>query len=129
MAPSHRLPILKGQLSTADKAKVTKKQHTKACIDCPFGRLAVSGWLADKTPEEWIFCIHGEGRMECHTKLEAPRVAWQCAGAAIFRANVFKVPRDPKLLILPASDKLVFGSNLEFWEHHTKAPFPWKKRG
>ena len=42
----------------------------------------------------------------------------QCAGAAIYRANVCKSPRDGSLLKLPADRETVFADKSEFWEHH-----------
>lgn len=106
--------IRKGQLKTVDQAIVTPKQHNKPCFDCPFGRISVPGWLAGSTPENWIAMAHGESRFECHTLLPH-----QCAGSAIYRANVCKDPRDPTLLRLRGNRKLVFASPTEFLRHHT----------
>ena len=120
------MTIRKGQLKTYEQATTTPAQHKKPCVDCPFGRIAVKGWLPE-TPEEWLFKIHGEGRLECHTMQQSPEQAWQCAGAATFRANVCKAPRDRSLLSLPQNKKLVFASNEEFWAHHTRQVFPTRK--
>lgn len=107
------------QLVTHDQAKTTTKQHTKPCSDCPFSRKALRGWLASDTPAEWMRMAHGETRHECHTLLPQ-----QCAGAAIYRANVVKRPRDRTLLQLPADRAKVFASPAEFLAHHN----PPKKR-
>jgi len=56
---------------------------------------------------------HGEDRLECHVLKGA-----QCAGAAIYRANVAKRTRDPALLRLPRDAKKVFANYLEFMIHH-----------
>lgn len=102
------------QLVTINQAKQTLKQHKKPCSDCPWARTALKGWLANLTPDEWLQLAHGESRIECHTRLP-----WQCAGAAIYRSNVCKNPRDKTLLILPTNSKLVFNGPLEFIDHHT----------
>ena len=118
-AQPKRTKILKGQLSTSDKAIETKKQHIKPCIDCPFARKALPRWLAGYSPGWWMRVAHGDGRMECHTRNEVGgKKAHQCAGAAIFRANVFKSPRDPAVMQLERDKTLVFANDREFRVHH-----------
>jgi hypothetical protein len=101
------------QFISVEQAVPSEVQHTKPCDDCPFGRVALRGWLADETPEGWIQMAHGETQINCHT-LIGP----QCAGAAIYRANVCKTPRNPSLLRLKPDTKRVFATPLEFLEHH-----------
>ena len=105
------------QLLTVDDAKPAKGQHKKPCSDCPFVRTAVNGWLGDMSIEQWISCVVGESRLECHTLLGA-----QCAGAAIFRSNIAKRPRDRSLLLLPQNRTLVFSTPGEFQTHHMMVP-------
>jgi hypothetical protein len=105
------------------------KQHDKPCSDCPFARTALRGWMPSP-PMEWVMMAHGEGRIECHTLLppasegsrrgpgERKRAGYECAGAAIYRSNVCKSPRDKTLLVLPQDKKLVFVSPKEFLAHH-----------
>ena len=100
------------QLITSDEARTTPKQHKKPCSDCPFSRGSLAGWIPT-TPVEWAMQAHNEDRIECHALLPH-----QCAGAAIYRSNVCKDPRDKTLLVLPADKKLVFASIKEFLEHH-----------
>lgn len=57
---------------------------------------------------------HSDQRIECHTLIGA-----QCAGSAIYRANICKMPRDPAVLRLPPDTKRVFAFE-EFAEHHKK---------
>ena len=71
------------------------------------------GWLGSLTPEEWLEAVHGEVEVPCHVH---PNV--QCAGAAIYRTNVAKKPRDPRVITLPRDTTLVFGRPDEFLEHH-----------
>lgn len=97
------------QLITADEAP----QITKPCSDCPWARHALAGWLGALSADEWLAAAHGEATADCHA-LKGP----QCAGMAIYRANVAKLPRDPKALKLPADREAVFATPSEFKEHH-----------
>lgn len=104
------------QLVTSDEARPSKRQHRKPCSDCPWRRASLRGWVGSATPEAWIQAAHGEERIDCHT-IEGP----QCAGAATYRANVGKLPRDSSLLTLPRNTTTVFGGRDEFLEHHSLA--------
>lgn len=103
------------QLLSSDDAVTAKCQHTSPCSDCPWARTALPGWLGTMTEEEWLQTAHGDGVIECHVFAGA-----QCAGAAIYRANVFKRPRQEEALTLPADREKVFRSPTEFVEHHNK---------
>lgn len=103
------------QLISGDQAKPSKRQIRKPCSDCPFARTALKGWLGIVPINEWVRALRGEGKVDCHT-LIGP----QCAGAAIFRANICKKPRDKSLLTLPPDEKLVFSSVEEFTKHHNE---------
>lgn len=104
---------MKKRMITVDEAEPATGQHKKPCIDCPWRRDAIPGWLGSNTAEEWVAVAHGEDRIECHTLIPA-----ECAGAAIYRANVVKLTRDPTLLRLPADKVAVFASHLEFKKYH-----------
>lgn len=101
------------QLITSDQSTPAKSQITKPCSDCPWARKSVDGWLGPGTIDEWLQAAHSEGQIPCHVH---PNV--QCAGLAIFRANVCKVPRDEETLRLPADRVLVFSWDDEFRAHH-----------
>lgn len=105
------------QLLTYDPSRKAGEQIRKPCTDCPFARAALAGWLGDGTPEEWVESAHGETRIVCHVYSDV-----QCAGAAIYRANVCKAPRDRTLLELPPDRSIVFGSSSEFLAHHKATP-------
>lgn len=107
---------MRRRLLTYDQAVVTRAQHKRPCSDCPFSRKSIRGWVPDT--KGWIESVHGEARMECHTKKTATGEAHQCAGAAIYRNNVHKSPRDASLLILPRDTRTVFASPQEFLDHH-----------
>src|SRR4030095_227673 len=101
------------QLLTYLDAKPRKAQHTKPCSDCPFARHSLRGWLGSMSAVEWVAAAHGEALIDCHTVSNQ-----QCAGAAIYRANVLKSCRRTDVLVLPPNDKLVFCSPTELMEHH-----------
>jgi hypothetical protein len=109
-------PILKRRLVSSDEAQAMKFQHRKPCADCPFAKTALNGWLGANTLREWIAMIHGEAMIDCHCTTNR-----QCAGAAIFRANLIKTPRHPEILQLPPDNgALVFATDEQFIAHHTK---------
>lgn len=105
--------IHKGQLLIGSEARRTKRQHKTPCSDCPWARKALPGWLGANTAEQWVQYAHSECVIECHTTDK------QCAGAAIYRANVLKVPRvEGTILELPANKITVFANPMEFMNHH-----------
>ncbi len=91
------------------------KQHTKPCSDCPWRRDSVQGWLGGFTAKSWVNCAHSETVVKCHVIRNQ-----QCAGTAIYRANVYKLPRTPEALQLPPDTGKVFSSIIgdDFLEHH-----------
>lgn len=108
------------KLISSDEGVDAKVQHETPCSDCPMRRDSLNGWLGDTgTPEEWRAALHSESRMDCHVLRGA-----QCAGAAIYRRNVCKSPRDKSILVLPSDHDTVFSSPQEFVEHHEKTPRP-----
>lgn len=72
------------------------------------------GWLGRRKPESWIQAAHSETVIECHTK-----EGCHCAGVAIYRGNVGKLPRNEEVLALPKDKKTVFATPQEFLDHHT----------
>lgn len=119
----------KTKLLTHEDAAVTKPP-VKPCNDCPWARNALPGWLGENTAEEWARMAHGETRAQCHTTKAESGEHHPCAGMAIYRANVGKMPRSPSIQRLPADRELVFASRDEFLEHHTGplAPPPPRAR-
>lgn len=76
------------------------------------------GWLGEQfTPEEFRSMAHGEAQLPCH-KTIGRKQELQCAGMAIYRANVVKRPRDPETLMLPKDRINVFDNPDEFVAHH-----------
>jgi ribosomal protein S27E len=101
----------------SDEALPANGQHKKPCDDCPFARTAINGWLGELTVREWVLIAHSDARIECHT-LEGA----QCAGAAIYRGNVGKLPRDKSVLVLPKDTQRVFSGPGDFEHHHNRSP-------
>lgn len=100
-------------LITYDEATPALRQHTGPCTDCPWARESVQGWLGSNTVDEWLAAAHGEEVIPCHVHDGA-----QCAGAAIYRANVCKLPRDAEQLRLARDRERVFATPREFKTHH-----------
>lgn len=90
------------------------------CNECPWRKVALSGYLGPHSPKEWIRMAHGESAIACHKTIKVSE-SWegtrQCAGAASFRANVAKTPRDPSVAYGPARED-VFPDNQAFLDHH-----------
>lgn len=103
------------KLVSHDEAEQADGQHTEPCSDCPWSRDALHGWLGDRTVDDWLQAVHGESQIYCHTLLGA-----QCAGSAIYRANVCKLPRDEGCLRLKADRAAVFASPAEFKTYHQR---------
>lgn len=109
------------KLTIASESEPTMAQHRIPCVDCPWRRKAIPGWLGALSAQEWLAEAHGEARIDCHTLKKAywPKEQWQCAGAAIFRGHVCKLPKHPLALQLPPNKK-VFRGDSEFLAHHAK---------
>lgn len=105
--------FLRRQLISSSEAVPCDTQHEKPCSDCPWARASLPGWLGGLSVDEWLTAVRHDGRVDCHTRLGP-----QCAGAAIFRRNIAKLPRDHSLLMLPRDTELVFASGDEFRAHH-----------
>lgn len=83
------------------------------CRECPWRRASLAGWVGGNTPEEWAELAQSELRIWCHL-----RGYLECRGAAIFRRNIAKLPRDASVLLLEADRVAVFANPAEFIAHH-----------
>lgn len=102
---------MKRKLISSAESEPLARQHQKPCSDCPMARDSVPGWLGGSTPEEYQRLAHSDFIVPCHVHPNQ-----QCAGMAIYRANVCKRV-DPPGLVLPKNKELVFGLG-EFLPHH-----------
>jgi len=104
------------KLVSSEEGHDATVQPENPCSDCPLRRDSLSGWLGGTgTPDDWVACLHSDARMDCHVLRGA-----QCAGAAIYRANVYKSPRDKTVLRLAPNREQVFSSPGEFVTHHSE---------
>lgn len=102
-------------MTTEEEAVECATQPDKPCHDCPWRRESIPGWLGAGDPDDWIGLAHSDAPIPCHA-LKGP----QCAGAAIYRANILKLPRDPRVLRLNKDTEKVFAAPAEFLKHHTR---------
>lgn len=103
-------------LVSSREAVVGKVQHKAPCTDCPMARRALPGWLGGATPEEYARLAHSDHVVNCHMIKRT-----QCAGMAIYRANVFKRTL-PLNIQLPKDHEAVFSNPMEFLAHHSRNP-------
>lgn len=100
-----------------------------SCGGCPWRRNAAPGWLGPFDAETWIALAHSDSPIACHESIvdadDEGEGDWahpdilQCAGAATYRSNICKSPRDPEVATLPADRIKIFGRRDEFLEHHS----------
>lgn len=105
---------MKRKLIAAGTMPPAKVQITKPCTDCPMTREALSGWLGGATPDEYVRLAHSDLVVPCHVHGNV-----QCAGMAIYRANVVKRCDEPNL-VLPKDKETVFATPFEFLAHHDR---------
>ena len=96
------------------------------CPACPFVKTVEPGALGGSSIAVYIGQSMGPFMLPCHKHCNFNDPYWklkiedtpQCAGAAMFRANIGVADLMPAALhSLPKSDK-VFGSAAEFFAHH-----------
>ena len=98
------------------------------CNDCPWRKNATPGWLGPHSAKQWVRMAHGETPIACHETIKFDgswEGAKQCAGAASFRANVAKRPRDPAVALGPRRED-VFETTEDFVEYHTEGQQTWE---
>lgn len=101
------------------------KNRTKACGSCPFSMTCKPGELGGSPITVYLGQIVGPFVLPCHSQKgyegnDTPIEAEQCAGAAVFRANIGVADMMPEMLLsLPAlSDPNVFPTLTSFIRHH-----------
>ena len=100
--------------------------QTKPCRECPFRRASAPGYVGSTTPEQFMDTVMQDYSMPCHLTVDYENENWeddldlseQCAGAAIFFANICKLSRDKTRMRLSRDTELVFSSPQEFLAHH-----------
>lgn len=99
------------------------------CNECPWRRHAARGHLGPYDPRKWVRVALGDEPIACHKTIvvtdplegigdwEQPKMR-QCRGAAIFRANLGKVPRNGQVITGPLDGDAVFDDAVDFCHHH-----------
>lgn len=110
-----------------DGRQFCEKNPKRACPQCPFSKQCEPGALGGSPPEVYVGQAFGPFWLPCHLHSDFDDPAWksdtekpQCAGAAIFRANLGIDSRLPPQLhrLPPGSDPDVFATFTEFLMHH-----------
>ena len=93
------------------------------CKECPWRRKSLPGWLGPMDAAEWTELAMSDEPIACHITIKEDG-DWdgtlQCAGAARFRANICKSPRDPEVARGPVDRATIFGRPDEFLNHHQR---------
>jgi hypothetical protein len=106
-----------------------KYSRKKPCKECPFSRAIEPGATGGADPSVYVGQAYGPFWLPCHmdkdythaTANQKANVLAQCAGAAIFRANVgVEDQMPPWVHQLPADTTLSFASPAELIAHHGK---------
>lgn len=111
MADGMKVPLR--QFISSTVARPCAGQPKQPCSDRPMAHTALPGWLGGATPDEYVRIAHSDAVVDCHT-LIGP----QCAGMAIYRANVAK-RCGPLNLTLPKDPEACFSTPYEFLDHHS----------
>lgn len=103
-------------------------KRKQPCHECPFSRAVETGGTGGSDPTVYVGQVYGPFWLPCHTDpdyntpmslSEKTATVSQCAGAAIFRANVGADARMPHgVHRLPADTSLVFATPAELIAHH-----------
>ena len=97
------------------------------CNDCPWRRSSAAGWLGPYDALTWVLLAGSEEPIACHQTIRESGSwdgAFQCAGAATYRANSCKSPRDPAVAVGPTDHENVFSNSMEFINHHERKDQP-----
>ncbi len=105
-----------------------KKPTGRPCKECPFKRTSMPGYLGASTTREFLETTMVDVAMPCHTTVDYDSADWKenlsdakfCSGALIFFRNIYKLSRDSSRPRLQTNKGLVFGTPLEFLEHHER---------
>ncbi|CAB4951936.1 unannotated protein [freshwater metagenome] len=107
-------------MTTSDLPEPTKKP----CNECPWRRNSEPGFFGPQIPEEFAAPALSGDMIICHktVKVEGRDFGQpglrQCAGAATFRANIGRRPRDPDVSFGEPDPDGIFATTGEFLDHH-----------
>lgn len=101
----------------------------QVCKQCPFSRTIEPGALGGSSPETYLGQAAGPFVLPCHLHCDFDDPDWkaktvdtpQCAGAAIYRANIGMAQYlPPQIHRLAPNVDAVFARSVEFLAHHKK---------
>lgn len=102
------------------------KTMVKPCKDCPYSKTVIPGGLGGAKPEVYIGQGHGPFYLPCHKTCDFSDPNWkdnvttpkQCAGAAIYRANIERADLFPNSLLKLPKNASVFETPEQLYSHH-----------
>ncbi len=108
---------------------MSKRDPKVPCKECAFRRDIEPGALGGSAPEVYIGQAYAPFAIPCHCHCNFDDPEWkakagpgetpQCAGVAIFRANIGAIGHLPAVLTaLDADETTVFANPVEFLAHH-----------
>lgn len=107
-----------------DLSDDTKKLQ-QPCNACPYIKTVIPGATGGSDPEVYIGQGHGPFWLPCHKNCDFSNPNWkdnyqvqQCAGAAIYRANIDRSDLMPGSLHKLPKNAKVFGSPEELYAYH-----------
>lgn len=127
-------------MTTERDPKDRRYARKTPCDECPFNKKTPEPINGGSTPDIYIGQICGPFLLSCHKdpgykprdetgKKQGQPEIMQCAGAAIFRANVGVAHRMPDVLHhLPADTELVDAGFAEFLARHLGVPLEEAQR-
>lgn len=106
------------------------KKRKAPCAECPYSRACPPNALGNSPPEVYVGQGQGPFWLPCHMDVDFDDPNWkidytrqQCAGAAIYRANIGADKLMPDSLHrLPPEDATVFKTPAELLAHHKQIP-------
>jgi len=107
---------------TAERTQIMPEGLVKKpCNECPWRRNALAGYLGPHNADEWLSLAETDAPIACHKTIqesESFEGTKHCAGAATYRANRCKLPRDKRIPTGPSDHDGVFSNPVQFKDHH-----------
>lgn len=107
-----------------------KDNLKKPCVECPFRKTSLPGWLGGETAEDTQNAVLNEANFACHmTRHKKPEQMSRCKGSQIFLNIHCKVPKFNLPLLKALRQTRTEGHNqkeylgFDFLEHHNKPSF------
>lgn len=112
-------------MSIIKKLDDSTKKLKKPCADCPYSKTVTPGVLGGSDASVYVGQGHGPFWLPCHKTCDFTDPNWkdnhtvqQCAGAAIYRANIDRAKLMPGSLHTLDKSDTVFQSPEELYAHH-----------